>query len=107
MLPILPVFISPCPNDTFLFFPLITGLIKARSFQPEFHYLDIAELNALGQQRKPALIKMSFANYYLLGQDYRLLNSGSALGHGCGPLLIAREPVSRSRYKDLRVQFPD
>ena len=39
-------------------------------------------------------------------KDYQLLNSGSALGSGVGPLLIAKQPMSESEINAARIAIP-
>lgn len=79
--------ISPCPNDTFLFAALLLGKVKAPAkFQVDF--LDIEQLNQLLAKGDSGLFKMSFALFFQVEEQYELLNVGSALGFGCGPLLV-------------------
>ena len=61
----------------------------------DFVIRDVEELNQLAFKGIPDVAKVSFAAYLHLVKDYVLLNAGSALGRGCGPLLIARStPVT-------------
>lgn len=81
--------ISPCPNDTFMFDALINKRIDTRGICLSVNYLDIEQLNdRLMSGSGPDVSKMSYA---LLGQvlgRYRLLDAGSALGYGTGPVLV-------------------
>ena len=43
-----------------------------------------------GARREFELIKVSYGAIPYLGDRYRILRSGGALGRGCGPLLVAR-----------------
>lgn len=79
--------ISPCPNDTFLFAALLQGKVEAPS-EYEVDFLDIEQLNHLVAKGESGLIKMSFAQYFQVEKQYELLDVGSALGFGCGPLLV-------------------
>ncbi len=85
---------SPCPNDTFAFHALAYGLVDA-PFEVEPVLLDIEELNRRAQSGELELTKLSFGAIDAgVRERYRLLRSGAALGFGCGPLLVAREPLS-------------
>jgi 1,4-dihydroxy-6-naphthoate synthase len=84
---------SPCPNDTFAFHALVHGLVEA-PFEVEPVLLDIEELNRRAQDGELELTKLSFAAFAGVGDRYRLLRSGAALGFGCGPLVVAREAIS-------------
>jgi 1,4-dihydroxy-6-naphthoate synthase len=49
---------------------------------------DINELNNIAIVGSTDVVKISFAVYPLIKKRYRMLNSGSALGYGNGPLLV-------------------
>ena len=83
---------SPCPNDTFAFHALVHGLVEA-PFRVEPALLDIEELNRRAQVGELELTKLSFGALAGVGERYRLLRSGAALGFGCGPLVVARERI--------------
>jgi 1,4-dihydroxy-6-naphthoate synthase len=82
---------SPCPNDTFAFHALVHGLVDA-PFRVEPVLLDIEELNRRAHDGDFDLTKLSVGAFAGVGARYRLLRSGAALGHGVGPLVVAREP---------------
>ena len=85
----LDIYISPCPNDTYMFHSLCKGIRKI-SVPLRFHYLDIAELNQKVLNGIPGVFKLSFATLFQVEDNYQMLNSGAALGYGCGPLLLRR-----------------
>lgn len=87
----LPIAYSPCPNDTFLFSAWAEGKLPyAPAITP--HLADIEQLNRWAEERRFPLTKVSFGVFPKLQPDYLLLPVGAALGFGCGPLLIAKEP---------------
>ena len=83
--------ISPCPNDTFMFDAIVNGRIDLRSFDIRVDYLDIEQLNAAALERRYDITKCSTAILSAIDKEYALLDSGSALGRGNGPLLVRRE----------------
>jgi 1,4-dihydroxy-6-naphthoate synthase len=85
---------SPCPNDTFAFHALVHGLVDA-SFEVEPVLLDIEELNRRARSAELDVTKLSFGAAPGVGDAYRLLRSGAALGNGVGPLVVARERADR------------
>jgi 1,4-dihydroxy-6-naphthoate synthase len=89
---------SPCPNDTFAFHALVHGLVEA-PFAVEPVLLDIEELNRRAHTGELDLTKLSFGAVGGVGERYRLLRSGAALGRGVGPLVVAREerPLAGAR----------
>jgi len=80
---------SPCPNDTFAFHALSHGLVPM-PFRVRPVLLDIEELNRRAHRGEFHLTKLSVGAFAGVGDRYRLLRSGAALGHGVGPLVVAR-----------------
>ncbi len=83
--------ISPCPNDTFMFDAIVNRRIDLEGFDVEVTYLDIEQLNAAALEHKYDITKCSTAILRAVGDSYVLLDSGSALGRGNGPLLVRRK----------------
>ena len=81
---------STCPNDTFIFHAMIHGCIDTGSLVFEPHMHDVEELNKNAFSQAFHVSKLSFYAYFKLKETYEILDSGSALGYGCGPLLIGR-----------------
>jgi 1,4-dihydroxy-6-naphthoate synthase len=102
----LTVAISPCPNDTYIFYGLISGKIKIPNIEFEFHFLDIEALNLSVLQNQFNLCKISFAVAPQIATNYDLLSSGSALGKGCGPLLITHNKLPFSLKNEHKVALP-
>jgi len=82
--------ISPCPNDTFTFHALVTGAVRARGLELEFDFADVQELNARLAAGQYDAAKASFSAALHMARELVVLRSGSALGFGVGPLLLAR-----------------
>ena len=82
--------ISPCPNDTFMFDAIINRRIDLEGFEFDVEYLDIEQLNQVALERKADITKCSTALLPYVWKEYSLLDSGSALGRGNGPLLVRR-----------------
>jgi len=97
---------TPCPNDAFAFHALVHGLVPA-PFEVEPVLLDIEELNQRAAHAELQLTKLSFgAVAAAAGDRYRLLRSGAALGHGVGPLVVAREAGSLEEFAAGRIAVP-
>ncbi|MEV7994082.1 1,4-dihydroxy-6-naphthoate synthase [Streptomyces sp. NPDC086077] len=82
---------SPCPNDTFVFDALAHGRVPgAPGLDVTFADIDIT--NGMAERGELDVLKVSYAVLpYVLG-TYTLLPCGGALGRGCGPLVLTREP---------------
>ena len=84
--------ISTCPNDTFAFHGLMAGAVEAEGIEFDFKLLDISQLNEGLLAGNFDIAKASFHAAILLADQTVVLPSGSALGFGVGPLLLAANP---------------
>ena len=96
---------SPCPNDTFAFHALAHGLVDA-PFRVRPVLLDIEELNRRAHEGAFDLTKLSVGAFAAVGDRYRLLRSGAALGHGVGPLVVARTAMPLAEAVRGRMAIP-
>ena len=80
---------SPCPNDTFIFDALVNRKIDTKGFTFEVVLEDVETLNRWAIEGKLDITKLSYGVLPSVLDKYRVLNSGSALGKGVGPILIA------------------
>jgi 1,4-dihydroxy-6-naphthoate synthase len=96
---------SPCPNDTFAFHALVHGLVDA-PFRVRPVLLDIEELNRRAHDGELDLTKLSFGALPANEERYEMLRSGAALGHGCGPLVVTREPMPLEQASAGRLAIP-
>ena len=96
---------SPCPNDTFAFHALAHGLVEA-PFRIRPVLLDIEELNRRAHEGAFDLTKLSVGAFAAVGDRYRLLRSGGALGKGVGPLVVTRTPMTLDEAVRGRVAIP-
>ncbi|TYR37356.1 1,4-dihydroxy-6-naphthoate synthase [Sphingobacterium phlebotomi] len=90
---------SPCPNDTFIFDALIHHKINAGDLEFDVQYHDVETLNQMAFQGELDITKLSYHAFAYAVNDYELLDAGSALGSGVGPLLIAKDPELATRLK--------
>jgi len=81
---------SPCPNDTFIFDALVHHKIDTEGLEFEVVFGDVEQLNKWAFQGKLDITKLSYNAFTHCVNDYMLLDSGSALGNNCGPLLIKK-----------------
>jgi 1,4-dihydroxy-6-naphthoate synthase len=99
---------SPCPNDTFIFGALTEGLLEDAPAVAA-HLADIDELNNAAMHGQFELTKVSYGAIPFLMDRYSILSSGGAMGHGCGPLLVARPAQSPPLFHDFarkRIAIP-
>lgn len=87
----LKLYISPCPNDTFMFDAMLHGKVDCEGLEFQVEYHDIEQLNSRAMAGEADLSKISCAILPAIGGNYTLLDSGAALGRGNGPLLVKRK----------------
>jgi 1,4-dihydroxy-6-naphthoate synthase len=97
--------ISTCPNDTFAFHALLTGEVRAEGLDLGFVLLDVEELNERLFAGELDAAKVSFHAALARSDDVVVLPSGSALGFGVGPLLLAA-PGGSGLAPEARVLGP-
>ncbi len=79
---------SPCPNDCFIFDALVHKKIDTQGIDFSVVMEDVEALNNRAFRQDLAITKLSYHAFLYLTDHYALLNSGSALGFNCGPLLV-------------------
>ena len=97
---------SPCPNDTFIFYALVHGLLGGERLFAEPVLEDVEQLNRWALERRLQVTKMSFHAYGHVRGDYHLLGCGGALGRGCGPLLVASPGTTLEKVRRGPVAIP-
>jgi 1,4-dihydroxy-6-naphthoate synthase len=98
---------SPCPNDTFIFHALVHG--QACGSSPAFGDAALADVETLNEWALAGRLDVTKLSFHALGHvldQYVLLMAGSALGRGCGPLLVARENFSVAALPGLTIAIP-
>ncbi len=96
---------SPCPNDTYIFYGLVHNKIEDAPLFKEV-LEDIETLNTMATNNQLDMTKISFHALGHLRDRYCLLRSGGALGRGCGPMVIAREPMSSEDLQHKKIAIP-
>lgn len=97
---------SPCPNDTSMFHEIATGLLARHGYEVSVHLHDVETLNQMALEGTYDITKVSIHAYLLVRQNYQLLNTGAALGFGCGPLLVSRKAMSPAEVAGSRIAIP-
>lgn len=97
---------SPCPNDTFIFDAMINGLVDTYGITFDYVMEDVETLNIWAEQGKLDVTKLSYNTFIHVVNKYALLHSGSALGEGVGPLLVAKKPIDQKEFDDLKIAIP-
>ena len=97
---------SPCPNDTFIFHSLVSGLLPGPQQKVDVRLHDVETLNEMAFEEVLDVTKLSFYAWLKVQHNYRLLASGGALGYGCGPVVVSARPVTREDVTACRIVLP-
>ncbi|MEL6971274.1 MAG: 1,4-dihydroxy-6-naphthoate synthase [Bacteroidota bacterium] len=97
---------SPCPNDTFIFDALVHNKIDTEGLEFDVVLADVEELNQKAFAGALDITKLSYHAYAYLTDKYALLDAGSALGRNCGPLLIAKKPLTEAEIETGPIAIP-
>ena len=97
---------SPCPNDTFIFDAMIHHKVDTEGLDFEVIMKDVEQLNQMAFEGKLDITKLSYHAFAYVLENYVLLESGSALGNNCGPLLIAKRRLTEAQIKSAKIAIP-
>jgi len=97
---------SPCPNDTFIFDALVNHKIDTEGIDFKVSLEDVETLNNNAISNRYDVSKISYGVYHKIINDYIILDSGSALGTGVGPLLISKEKKNNDDVNHEIIAIP-
>ena len=97
---------SPDSDDAFMFYALATRKIRSRQVHFRHALEDIESLNRKAREGVYDLTAISYHAYPYVADKYFLMASGSSVGDGYGPLLIAARPMDPAEIKGKRVAVP-
>ena len=97
---------SPDPDDAFMFYGLAKGLIPTGGFAFEHVLQDIQTLNERARRGELDITAISFHAYAYVSAQYALLPSGASMGDGYGPMLVAKEPLTREELARRKIAVP-
>jgi len=97
---------SPDSDDAFMFYGLATK--KVRSTKVSFRHVlaDIETLNRKAREGEYDLSAISYHAYPYVADKYVLMASGSSVGDGYGPMIIANRPMEPEEMKGKRIAIP-
>jgi 1,4-dihydroxy-6-naphthoate synthase len=99
---------SPCPNDCFMFDAIVNKRIDLEGLEFGVRMDDVEALNRAAFAGAIDVTKLSYFAYAHCASNYVLLDAGSALGRGCGPILISKHPFTPADAASgrLRIAIP-
>lgn len=97
---------SPDADDAFMFYALTAGKVTVPGARIEHMLEDIESLNRRARTGELEVTAVSAATYALVADRYRMMDPGSSMGKGYGPILVAREPIDVREIPNKVVAIP-
>ncbi len=97
---------SPDPDDAFMFYGLARELIPTHGFRFQHILQDIQTLNERATRGELDITAISIHAYAYVSGQYALLPSGASMGDGYGPMLVAKERLSRAEIARKKIAVP-
>jgi len=97
---------SPDSDDAFMFYALTQGLLDTSGLEIEHVLSDIESLNQAAFEGTYEITALSIHAYAHLADRYILMPSGASFGDGYGPVVVAREKMSREDLAAETVAIP-
>ncbi|MCS6951383.1 MAG: MqnA/MqnD/SBP family protein [Bryobacterales bacterium] len=97
---------SPDADDAFMFYGLATAKIRSPLVRFRHVLEDIETLNRRAMEGCYEVTAISFHAYPYVADKYVLLRSGSSVGDGYGPVVVAARPLPAEELRGKRVAVP-
>jgi 1,4-dihydroxy-6-naphthoate synthase len=97
---------SPDPDDAFMFYALAKGLISSQGFRFQHTLQDIQTLNERATRGELDISAISLHAYAYVSDQYALLPTGASMGDGYGPMLVAKQPLTKDQIARKKIAVP-
>src|SRR5215467_1584055 len=97
---------SPDSDDAYMFYALATRKIRSPLVQFRHVLDDIQSLNQKARAGEYELTAISYHAYPFVADKYKLMASGSSVGDGYGPMVVATRPLTPEELKGKRIAIP-
>ena len=97
---------SPDSDDAFMFYALATKKIRSRLLTFRHVLEDIQSLNQRALNGEYELTAISYHAYPYVADRYVVMASGSSIGDGYGPMVVANHPIAPEDLKGKKVAIP-
>jgi 1,4-dihydroxy-6-naphthoate synthase len=97
---------SPDPDDAFMFYGLAKNLIETGDLRFKHILQDIQTLNERATRGELDISAISIHAYAYVSEQYALLPSGASMGDGYGPMLVAKQKLSRDQVSQSKIAVP-
>ena len=89
-----------------MFWGLASGTVDPRGFEFEHVLADIQTLNEWALEGRLEVTAVSLHAYPFVQDHYSILPHGASMGHGYGPIVVARERLTRESLRATEIAVP-
>lgn len=97
---------SPDSDDAFMFYALAKNKLQTGKYRFSHTLQDIETLNRKAMNGEYEITAISIHAYVYVSDKYILLPSGASMGDRYGPMIVAREPLSREELRGRKIAIP-
>jgi 1,4-dihydroxy-6-naphthoate synthase len=97
---------SPDSDDAFMFYALATKKVRSSTVQFKHVLSDIETLNRKAVEGLYDLSAISYHAWPYVADKYHLMASGSSVGDGYGPMVVATHPMEPEEIKGKKIAIP-
>src|SRR5262245_9618044 len=97
---------SPDADDAFMFWALAENRVDTRGFEFEHVLEDIQTLNEWALEGRLEVTAISLHAYPFVQDRYALLPHGASMGSGYGPVVVARNSLTKDRLRWVEIAVP-
>lgn len=97
---------SPDSDDAFMFYGLARHQVDEGGYEFEHILRDIETLNRWALESKLHITAVSVHGYAYIADNYAILPHGASMGDNYGPMIVARENLSKQALKELTIAIP-
>ena len=97
---------SPDPDDAFMFHAMTNGKFPTPGYHFVHELQDIETLNHRAMNQELEVSAVSIHAFPDIAENYSLMNCGSSMGEGYGPMIVAKSGVSIEQVKQSKIAVP-
>ncbi len=97
---------APDPDNAFMYYALAEGKVDTGPLRFELTMESIPQLNDRAYHNELEASAISVHTYAYVQDRYALAGCGGAFGMGCGPVVVARNPMGAADLTEAKVAVP-
>jgi 1,4-dihydroxy-6-naphthoate synthase len=94
---------TPDSDDAFYYDALEAGQMRLPGYNLKFHRAPMSVLNRAAMHGEHVVTAISSVLYPRIADRYAILNTGTSVGRGYGPVLVSKHPISLAELRGRQV----